>query len=394
VGYRVEKPLEFRGQKGTFIYTVWANASTAMPHEVTIEVRDPTGKDDEFHLLLTDFDFDADIDESLFGLGPSQEPEDVKEDLFIIQPGVGMGELLFGTDQAKVTEVLGKPDFMAGDGLYQYTGLVVVARDGKVYSFQCGDGNGPGTRHAEQCPCRTTEGIGVGSSKQDIVAVYGEPTRRTTTQRGDTRIGYRSKGMGFMLRDDKVYFMSFGIPRQDRERSGQETADQETGTNKAVVEEEGKTTTQEQSASVEKDENPFIFELGIGMGRLKLGADEAKITEFLGSPNMMHGEGMYQYNGFWIWAKEGKVYAFHCGDGNKSDSQHVTECIVRTKEGIGMGSTEQDVVNAYGRPDVERDFRLLKGAVRWYYRSKGTVFGLHGGKVHFILLQQPTQRSK
>jgi hypothetical protein len=188
--------------------------------------------------------------------------------------------------------------------------------------------------------------------------------------------------------------MSFGIPRQDREGSTQEKTDQKTGTDEAVVEQEEKTTTQEQeqSAPAEKDLNPFIFELGVGMGRLKLGADEANITEFLGSPNMMLGEGMYQYDGFWIWAKERKVYAFHCGDGNKSDSQHVEKCIVRTREGISMGSTEQDVINAYGQPDSKHDFKLLKGAVRWFYRDKGTVFGLHGGKVHFMLFQQPIQK--
>ncbi len=234
VGYRVERTVELLGQKGTFIYTIWANASTAMPHEVTIEVRDPAGKDDGFEKVLRDFDFDAAIDESLFGLGPAPEPEDVNEDLFVIQPGVGMGELLFGADQAKVTEILGPPDFMVGEGLYQYTGLVVVAREGKVYSFQCGDAKGPGTRHAEQCPCRTTEGIGVGSSEQEIVAAYGEPTRRTTSRQGDARIAYRSKGMGFLLREDKVYVMSFGIPRQNRNAGDKEKADQEAEAGKAV----------------------------------------------------------------------------------------------------------------------------------------------------------------
>ena len=234
IGYRVAKAVELLGQKGTVTYTIWANASTAMPHEVRMEVRDPTGKEEGFDTVLRDFDFDADIDESLFGLGPTPEPEDVNEDLFIIQPAVGMGELLFGTNQTKVTEILGKPDFMIGEGLYQYTGLVVVAREGKVYSFQCGDAKGPRTRHAEQCPCRTAEGIGVGSSEQDIVAAYGEPTGRTTTRQGDARIGYRSKGMGLSLRDDKVYFMSFGVPRQNRNADDKEKTDQEAKAGKAV----------------------------------------------------------------------------------------------------------------------------------------------------------------
>lgn len=217
IGYRVKKTFEFRGQKGTFIYTIWANASTAMPHEVMIEVRDPTGEEEGCDIVLRDFDFDADIDESLFGLGPASEPEAIDEDLYIIRPAEGMGQLLFGADQARIEEILGPPDFMVGEGLYQYTGLVVVAREGEVYSFQCGDANGPGTRHAEQCPCRTAEGIGMGSSEQEIIAAYSEPTRRALRQE-DLTIGYRTKGMGFLLRDDKVYFMSFGIPRENTTR--------------------------------------------------------------------------------------------------------------------------------------------------------------------------------
>lgn len=233
----------------------------------------------------------------------------------------------------------------------------------------------------------------MGSSEQDIIAAYGESTRRAI-RRGDVTIAYRSKGMGFLLREDKVYVMSFGIPRQNRNADDKGKTDQEAEAGKTVDTEQEQTTAQEQeqSASAEKDESPFIFELGVGMGELKLGADEAKITEIIGQPNFMVGEGLYQYTGLVVIAREGKVYAFHCGDGNKSDSQHVTGCIVRTKEGIGMGSTEQDVVNAYGRPDFERDVRLLKGAVRWLYRSKGTIFGLHGGKVHYMIFQQPSQK--
>ena len=215
IGYRVEKTSEILNQEAVFIYTIWANVSTALPHEVTMEVKDPTGENEGFVILLRDFDFNAAIDESLFGLSPKQELKDVTEGQFIVRPGVGMGELHFGDPSDKVTKILGKPDFMIGEGLYQYTGLVVVAREGKVYSFQGGDANGPGTRHAQQCRLRTADGVGMGSSEQEIVEVYGEPTRRTI-QQGDVHIGYRSKGMGFILRDNKVYLMSFGNPRQKK----------------------------------------------------------------------------------------------------------------------------------------------------------------------------------
>ncbi|MHC4241190.1 MAG: LolA family protein [Planctomycetota bacterium] len=215
IGYRVEKVLEALKTKGPVIYTIWANASTALPYEVTMEIKDFRGENEDYILLLRDFDFDAEIDESLFGLGPAPEPDDTDEDQFIIQPGVGIGELHFGDSNDKVIKVLGKPDFMMGDWLYQYTGLAVVTREGKVYSFQGGDAKGPGTRHVQQCRLRTAEGIGMDSSEQEIVEVYGEPTRRTT-RKGDISIVYRNKGMGFTLRDDKVYLMSFSLPKEQK----------------------------------------------------------------------------------------------------------------------------------------------------------------------------------
>jgi len=215
IGYRVEKVLEVLKTKGAVVYTIWANASTALPHEVTMKVKDFRGENEDYILLLRDFDFDAEIDKSLFGLSPAPEPENVDEDKLIIRPGVGIGELHFGDSSDKVTKVLGKPDFMMGDWLYQYTGLAVVTREGKVYSFQGGDAKGPGTRNVQQCRLQTVEGIGIGSTEQQIVKIYGEPTRRMIRQ-GDVHIGYRSKGMGFILRDKKVYLMSFGIPKEKK----------------------------------------------------------------------------------------------------------------------------------------------------------------------------------
>ncbi len=53
--------------------------------------------------------------------------------MYIINPLKGMGGLLFGADQSRIEGILGPPEFMVGEGVYQYTGLVVVAREGRVY---------------------------------------------------------------------------------------------------------------------------------------------------------------------------------------------------------------------------------------------------------------------
>ncbi len=216
IGYHVEKVLEVLKNKGAVIYTIWANASTSLPHEVTMEIKDLTGENEGDILLLRDFDFDSEIDESLFGLGPTPEPEDVDEDKFIIQPGVGMVDLLLGADQAKIEEILGPPDFMVGEGLYQYTGLFVVAREGKVYAFHCGDGNKYDSRHVTECTIRTKEGIGMGSTGQEVINAYGQPDdqRNVKVLKGGSRWLYRSTGTIFGLYDGKVHYMIFQQPRQ------------------------------------------------------------------------------------------------------------------------------------------------------------------------------------
>jgi hypothetical protein len=216
IGYRVEKVLEVFNTKDPVIYTIWANASTALPHEVTMEVKDFRGENEDYILLLRDFDFDVEIDESLFGLGPAPESENADEDELIIQPGVGIGELHLGDPSDKVTKILGKPDFIMGDSLHQYTGLVVVIREGKVYALHCGDGNKPDSRHVTGCKIRTKEGIGMGSTGQDVINAYGQPDDKRDVKilKGGSRWLYRSTATIFGLYDGKVHYMIFQQPKQ------------------------------------------------------------------------------------------------------------------------------------------------------------------------------------
>ncbi len=222
-GYRVEQSFEIKGQTGLFIYTIWANTATGLPHEVNIATVDPNGQRNDDVTVLRDFDFDAAVDETLFGLGPEPAVEESDESLFVVRPGLGMGDLLLDDPDSRIVEVLGEPEFKMGEQIYQYAGFAVIAREGKVYSFQCGDAKGPGSRHWEECRCRTEEGIGIGSSEQDILEVYGEPSMRRKGQE-DLSVVYRNLGMAFLLRDNGVYFMSFGKPRDAKTSEGPSTS--------------------------------------------------------------------------------------------------------------------------------------------------------------------------
>lgn len=384
VGYRVEQPFEIKGETGVIIYDIWADVTTGLPYEVRMSTVDPNGNQQDDISVFRDFDFETPVSEALFGLSPAPAEPAVDDEKFIITPCVGMGDLKLGDAQSRVTEVLGEPLFMIGNQAYQYMGLVVVVQDGKVYSFQCGDANGRDTEHSRQCRCRTTKGIGVGSTEQAILEAYGKPSRRIERQGG--ALVYSDLGAAFMLQDGEVLFMSFQIPKEKKKH--QESPVESPQEKESV---EPLTEAAEISRLAAQQ---FVVTPGVGMKALKLGDPEARITEILGEPLFMSGEHLYQYPGHMLYAKEGKVYAFHCGDMSKPDSSYVQNCVLQTQEGIGMGATEAEVIKAYGPPDDQREVKLYEGGVRWLYRSKGMVLGLHHGKIHYMLFQEPKKKSQ
>jgi len=135
---------------------------------------------------------------------------------FIVEPGVGIGDIHFGDRLDKAKQIMGKPKFQQGQNVLQYSGLAFTARDGNVLMIACGDMNKPDSKNVKECPCQTTEGIGMGSSMQEVIQAYGEPVRKRVNRviPGAVTIDYPAKGMRIGLHNDKVYFMAFQKPRQ------------------------------------------------------------------------------------------------------------------------------------------------------------------------------------
>jgi len=216
-GFSTEQTLEFKGEKGQIMYTIWANTETGVPHEVHMEIEASTGEKNV--MVYRDFDFDTAIDETLFGLGPETPVEVPNDGRFVIKPLAGMGELNLGDSPEKIELALGKPDFKMGDTIFQYGGFVVNVRDGKVYTIMCGDATGADTRFVKHCFCKTAEGIGMGSTEQDIKTAYGEPDRKVDNHplKGGFALAYRAKGLVFGLYNNKVHFIQIQTPRPPRE---------------------------------------------------------------------------------------------------------------------------------------------------------------------------------
>jgi hypothetical protein len=153
----------------------------------------------------------------------------IPQEALTIEPGVGMGEIRFGTPIEKAVEILGTmgiiPDRSSLVGAastteYHSLGLAIVTSDNTVSSILCGDGGLPDSPLIKACKCRTKKGIGMGSGRREVMRAYRRPSSTKTNDiPGQGKIvvlEYDQIGAQFTLRDDKVVHMMF---RQSRPAS-------------------------------------------------------------------------------------------------------------------------------------------------------------------------------
>lgn len=120
------------------------------------------------------------------------------EEPMVIEPTVGIGKVKFGMTAKEVQSVLGKPDDIDDTGIvYWRLGLSIYIFKGTVNSITCiGVSGMPGFK---PCTARTSKGIGIGSTREQIIEAYGKPT-------SDYRnvIKYEAIGATFMVSEDGV----------------------------------------------------------------------------------------------------------------------------------------------------------------------------------------------
>ena len=103
-----------------------------------------------------------------------------------IVPETGVGPIKFGMTMDEVKSALGQPDPAPGKPLqYSSLGLAVIprTRDGKVGAIMMGDSGGG--QLVERFKGVTTKGIGMKSTRQEIVAAYGPHSRLGPRRVGD-----------------------------------------------------------------------------------------------------------------------------------------------------------------------------------------------------------------
>ena len=125
---------------------------------------------------------------------------------FEIKPGVGVGPITLGMKMDEVENHLGKPDRTSGRALeYLNEGMAIVpTRAGDaVGGIRMGDAQGG--KLARAFKGKTREGIGMGSTKSEVLATFGKPDN-TKEQDGVEALTYdsgRSRSV-YTFKDSKL----------------------------------------------------------------------------------------------------------------------------------------------------------------------------------------------
>ena len=128
-------------------------------------------------------------------------------DAMLIVPGQSVGKVRGGMTIQKVVAELGEPDNRQGRILnYLRFGFSVIpSKDDIVRVVMCGDSEVADSPLVTSFQGRTKEGIGMKSSRADVIKAFGQPTTVKPWQPGQEQLAYKSVGLTFTLEKDKVF---------------------------------------------------------------------------------------------------------------------------------------------------------------------------------------------
>jgi len=131
---------------------------------------------------------------------------------------------------------------------------------------------------------------------------------------------------------------------------------------------------------------PVFVEPHICVGKVRAGMNLQQVQSELGPPQRRANALEYPSLGFAVISdSNGTVSAVMCGDVTGINGPFVGAFKGRTKEGIGMRSTRDEVVRAYGQPTVSETF--ARGLESMQYPVLGLTFTLEGGQVHHLIVR-------
>jgi len=125
----------------------------------------------------------------------------------LIEPNVRVGKVVAGMTVKQLVTQLGEPQRRTAKAL-EYTQLgfaVVPDSNGVVSIVMCGDVTGIHGPFVKAFTGRTKEGIGMLSTRDELLKAYGEPTESEKFPGGLESMNYPPLGMTFTLERGKVH---------------------------------------------------------------------------------------------------------------------------------------------------------------------------------------------
>ena len=144
---------------------------------------------------------------------------------------------------------------------------------------------------------------------------------------------------------------------------------------------------QEHNQPTEEASEELLIRPGIGVGKIRLGMTVQQMKDVLGKPDVASTGISYMYTslGIEVVVRDEAVSHIYCGNPHGKSLPIVKSmeksCKFKTAEGLGIGSTESQIVKAFGEPTKRKSNQL-------FYKDKRTAFFLSDDKTIGIVLMK------
>src|SRR6266853_3880531 len=138
-----------------------------------------------------------------------------------IEPNVRVGKVVAAMTLKQLVTQLGEPQRRTAKAL-EYTQLgfaVVPDSNGVVSIFMCGDVTGVHGPFVKAFTGRTKEGMGMLSTRDELIKAYGEPTESEKFIGGIESLQYAPLGITFTLERGRVHHMIVRLHTQESDRT-------------------------------------------------------------------------------------------------------------------------------------------------------------------------------
>jgi RNA polymerase sigma factor (sigma-70 family) len=140
----------------------------------------------------------------------------------LIVPGTSVGKVKAGMSTDDLLPLFGKPDrkperILGKDGevwVWDYTryGFTVFSSVYGVAAVMCGDASGTNDLLVKAFKALTEEGIGMGSTRAEVVQAFGQPTAAKPWNAGQEQLEYKPLGLTLTLKAGKVIHIIVDFP--------------------------------------------------------------------------------------------------------------------------------------------------------------------------------------